>query len=45
MKNNGTYDDLMVLPVIILNPIFSDIFTKIRGFMRVAFLTKNSEFN
>ncbi|OQY43875.1 MAG: hypothetical protein B6247_31055 [Candidatus Parabeggiatoa sp. nov. 2] len=37
-----TYDDLMVLPVIILIPIFSKTITKIRGFMRVAFLTINT---
>jgi hypothetical protein len=42
MKNYGTSDDLIVLPVIILIIIFSKTITKIRGFLRVAFLTKNS---
>ncbi len=44
LKNDGTYDDLMLLPLIILIPIFSKTITKIRGFLRVAFLSKTAEF-
>jgi hypothetical protein len=44
IKNDGTYEYLMVLAVIILIPIFSKTITKIRDFLRVVFLSKNRVF-
>jgi hypothetical protein len=44
IKNDDIYDDLIVLLLIILTRIFIKAITKIRGSLRVAFLTKNSYF-
>ncbi len=44
IENSGLYDDLIVLPIIILIRIFSKGITKIRGYPRVAFLPKKRYF-